>query len=245
MQRLALRVTFALVGLGGCSWLSGLDDLGPIPEGAGGAAAGGTSSVGGLGGRGDGGMGDGGAPPGCDLPSETFEGSYAADVWEPWGHDQDASSGVLVLSWPALATAGAGLITQDSYDLRGCAIHFELTEPPSEPGVQAFFYARVPASTADRVGFRVFNGKLFFSLRVADSEQSGSNITFDPVQHRWLRLRHASGKVFWDTSSDGQTWTERVDALEPPFDLGTVELHLGGFQAVGIASSVAFDNIGP
>jgi len=43
-----------------------------------------------------------------------------------------------------------------------------------------------------------------------------TQITYDPVAHRWLRLRHSGGVFFYDTSPDGVTWTNRGSTTPSP-----------------------------
>lgn len=56
--------------------------------------------------------------------------------------------------------------------------------------------------------------------------------TWDPVAHRFLKLRVAGGVMYWETSPDAQTWTQ-MNSLTVPgtfWDLTTV---IPGFQAQG------------
>jgi hypothetical protein len=40
-------------------------------------------------------------------------------------------------------------------------------------------------------------------------------VTYDSTNHAWLQLREASGTLYWETSSDGSSWTTRRSMSTP------------------------------
>ncbi len=55
-----------------------------------------------------------------------------------------------------------------------------------------------------------------------------ASATYNASTHRWLRLREASGTVFWDTSTDGSSWS----------NLGSTALH--GWSATDLTHVVVY-----
>ena len=51
-------------------------------------------------------------------------------------------------------------------------------------------------------------GYVTFRERVAGTD-SDTSVPFNPLRHKWFRIRHASGTVYWETSVDGATWVVR------------------------------------
>jgi hypothetical protein len=143
--------------------------------------------------------------------------------------------------WPGALESYTGMFSSAAENLVGCAIVIELVETPPHPNTQAFFYAQHDVD--NRAGFYVAGGMLNCVLRVAGAGPSVS-IVFDPGAHRWLRLREQDGSVYWDTSPDGSTWTNRRQEPAPSFTLAAIPLNIGGgaLDATPGAGRVAFDN---
>lgn len=63
-------------------------------------------------------------------------------------------------------------------------------------------------------------------------------------QHRWWRIRHGTGKVYWDTGIDGVTWTNRrVKAGAGAWMLSTVFLGFEASRNGGFDDYGAIDNV--
>src|SRR5205814_10629587 len=56
-----------------------------------------------------------------------------------------------------------------------------------------------------------------------------ADLPFDPAEHLYWRLHESAGKVFWETSADGQTFTTKAMA-EAPFPVTAFDLTLGFFN---------------
>jgi len=76
------------------------------------------------------------------------------------------------------------------------------------------------------------------------SDPDQVNVTpYDPVEHAWVRIREASGTVYWDTSPDGATWTNRRTLATPSWV--TTNLCSAGFDTNRANGShyAEFDNL--
>jgi hypothetical protein len=85
---------------------------------------------------------------------------------------------------------------------------------------------------------------LVFHARVDGAEVPYNEVPYDPTAHRWWRIRAQGQMVYWDTSPDGTTWTERGSGTRPDFDLDRVNVVLGaGVSGTsGSPGTAAFDN---
>ena|SRR5215510_5083477 len=60
----------------------------------------------------------------------------------------------------------------------------------------------------------------------AGARTSVAALEYSPAAHRWWRIRELSGKAYWETSSDGSSWSSQgsvpLSALFPLHDLNVV-----------------------
>lgn len=52
--------------------------------------------------------------------------------------------------------------------------------------------------------------------------------TYNSTTHKWLRIRESSGTVYWDTSTDGLTWTNRTSAA-PAISKSSIQVDIQVF----------------
>jgi hypothetical protein len=86
--------------------------------------------------------------------------------------------------------------------------------PPAAGGAatSATVALRVDAPTAGTllsIEANMVTGLLTFASKVAFADANQTTLTYDPVAHAWWRLRESAGSVFWETSPDNVTWTNR------------------------------------
>jgi hypothetical protein len=69
-------------------------------------------------------------------------------------------------------------------------------------------------------------------------------ITYDSTAHAWLRLRVSSGILYWDTSANGTSWTNRRNITAPGW-LGKVNQYLAfwGSRTDGTDNTFSVDNV--
>lgn len=65
--------------------------------------------------------------------------------------------------------------------------------------------------------------------------------TYDSNVHKWFRIREASGTVYWDTSADGENWTNR-DSDATGYTLTALNAFFGVENPGSGSTSVIFDN---
>lgn len=64
---------------------------------------------------------------------------------------------------------------------------------------------------------------------------------FSTVTHAYLRLRHATGQFYWDTSTDGQTWTQRHNIANAQAGLSAGKVELSAFASSAAHGMTIFD----
>lgn len=122
-------------------------------------------------------------------------------------------------------TGGQAAITAEStysayhsggeWQLADSSVFCELIVPdPGGVDTEFTFAYENSAVDGELVNFylNVYTGELRPQQAVNYWEDGGPVYTYDPVEHRWLRLRESNGTTYWDTSPDGVTWTNLRNA---------------------------------
>jgi hypothetical protein len=128
------------------------------------------------------------------------------------------------------------------HDFTDSAISVELLEAPTSGGAFAWLSVdnRSTPGAADTAAMEVADGELY--ARVPPGRLA--TVAYDPVEHRWLRMRESGGLLYWETSPDGSAWNE-LHVAASPFDLSAVELELGLQASPGdtVPAVARFDNL--
>ncbi len=157
---------------------------------------------------------------------DLFDGSTFNPVWSDWipgflimtvhnpAVDMRTTSGRLVFTFDATTPGYQALVTPDTYDFTDSSASVEIAVPPSS------------GSTVTEVGLWIIQGDndlaigwqtqkmgtalYFVYFDGAAWDYAGANqAVFDPVVHRFLRIRHDDGldSMVWEASPDETVWT--------------------------------------
>jgi hypothetical protein len=103
------------------------------------------------------------------------------------------------------------------------------------------------ATAGTRIGFehnRV-SGQISFKSDVGYFDGAAAVLTYDPIQHGWLRIREASGTVYWETSGDGYAWTVRRTLATPAWVVADqVTFSMESNRDAGTADAFEVDLVG-
>ena len=142
--------------------------------------------------------------------AETFTDDFATQDAAKWNYYGGAAATAGQLVVPCLSSYGAGAETfgQAVYDLTGSSICVEAVQMPNlgNGSTEAFFELGIDAD--NRITFYKSGADLGFRERVA-GVNSQTVIAYNADAHRWWRIRESGGTLYWDTSPDGNTWTNR------------------------------------
>jgi len=189
------------------------------------------------------------ADPWCPISSlsDDFDDDTASRMWswasyEGGGCQLDETGGQLVVSLDGSAIDCAYLSSQ-RFDVTGQALFVEVPSIDTTiPNLYTFFRAEI--DSANGYEFVVSDGLLVARVEVDDNLMGQAFPNYDPIDHRWWRIREASGDVIWETSPDGTSWTELAKtAAVLPVDALTVVLGAGVATATTMTGDVAFDNL--
>ncbi|MCZ0207895.1 hypothetical protein OZK63_21010 [Streptomyces sp. UMAF16] len=98
-----------------------------------------------------------------------------------------------------------------------------------------------------RIGWRydALTGVLAAMSQTGFSDATPVNLTYSAIDHVWLRLRESFGTVYWETSSDGYTWTTRRTLTTPSWvTTQTQALELPTTRTGGSGDFIEWDLVG-
>lgn len=71
------------------------------------------------------------------------------------------------------------------------------------------FFIDAGFNTAWELGFIYgqSSGKVYTFYNITAGRAFDTGVTYDPVNHRWFRLRETAGTTYWEVAPDGNNWT--------------------------------------
>lgn len=167
--------------------------------------------------------GDGLFNPLTSTIVDTFNGASLAIP--PWGESYgsaDIATGRARI--PCAHTAGtpdyAGIETPTSY--RFDSVYCKLDPAPANgatvtafSGLAVVDIASTPEGTSLHARHDAVTGKLRLESNVEYFDAAAVEITYNAVDHAWLRIRRSGTDILWETAPDGSTWTTRRTLAAP------------------------------
>ncbi|HEX8702098.1 MAG TPA: vanadium-dependent haloperoxidase [Myxococcaceae bacterium] len=124
-----------------------------------------------------------------------------------WSVNNDAREvNQRVEAWPPANTNNgyAGYSSKLTYDLTGSSVKLEVLQILTVQGGNT--YLRVDHND-NSVRLLAFDGKLSCIQIIGGTTTTLAIVPYDAVNHRWWQFREFGGTIFWEVSSDGQSWT--------------------------------------
>ena len=119
------------------------------------------------------------------------------------------------------------------YSLAGSAVSAQVFAPAAGGAVTdadvSMNVNSTTAGTALTIGINRVTGNITFSSQTGYYDPNSFAMPYDPIAHLWLRIRESAGTIYWETSPDGFTWTNRraTNAATPAWVVGASNLQLG------------------
>lgn len=152
--------------------------------------------------------------------------------WTPGG-SPTVSGGKLVF---ATGTAGAySQVTSRIRDMRGSGFSVKV-ESDASLGAQTEFWATAQVDANNSASFIVSGAAWICRVRVGGVNTDAFMPPGHPSIPAWLCIREANGVVYWDTSTDGVTWTTIYSATHAVNFTKTAINFQGGAYAANTAN---------
>ncbi|WP_162463598.1 MULTISPECIES: hypothetical protein [unclassified Mycolicibacterium] len=140
-------------------------------------------------------------------------------------------------------------MTAAAYDLTGSPVTIQVIQVPNfGSGTTQLSFRLGHQTDGEGDGFSIIwsGGYLLFSEWVSGVNDNTS-VAFSPTAHAWWRIRKAGGTIYWDTSPDGTTWTNRrsktrtVSGIEDLY----FGIRSGYYGTEASAGNTIVDNLNP
>ena len=176
--------------------------------------------------------------PGTDLVDDFEDGVIDPNltVFDETGCTVTETGGVLVFAFDDTGNDRCQVKSEHLYDLTDSEVRIDVGGAFDGPETLSWFQFEQRADTSTRLEIEIDDGFLDLGQRVDGVDTHFASLPFDPVAHRWWRIRGAAGRVYLETSPDGTSWTARLDA-PAQMDLSQLRLELG---AETLVATVAF-----
>jgi hypothetical protein len=166
-----------------------------------------------------------------------------------WGNSYGGTAVVGGRARVPCTTGYAGCQTAYAWTLAGATLFVQVPTTPSATGATVEAYAAVMVQgtvEGTRVGFSInkVSGKLRMVSETGYWDDNAVELTYNAVTHLWLRLREDGTNLYWDTSPDGTTWTNRRTLATPAWITADVEvcaLDMSAHRDAGTGDYAEFD----
>ncbi|MFB6675612.1 LamG-like jellyroll fold domain-containing protein [Streptomyces sp. NPDC056390] len=135
------------------------------------------------------------------------------------------------------------------WNLTGNALAAKFATVPAAGGSSSasvsMYIHSATSGTRVRWYYNALNGELRALNEVGSTDASPTILTYNAIQHAWLRIRESSGTLYFETSMDGFAWTVRRSLATPAWVGTDVEqVEFAGFRSGGTADYAEFDLVG-
>lgn len=168
-----------------------------------------------------------------------------------WGNSYGGVSESAGKAHVPCGTGYAGYQTAYSWTLAGATFYVAVTTVPAastatEAYASVFVNHPDIATNGTRIGFVIntVTGQLRCKNDVGYFDAGSVDLTYNATTHKFLRLREDGTNVYWDTSPDGATWTNRRTLATPAWvttSVDTCALDLSAHRDAGTADEAQYD----
>jgi hypothetical protein len=161
----------------------------------------------------------------------------------------DFADNSIATTWAAI-TAGGGAVTEASgqarcalpsstpglnqafyrsvsaYDLTGDSIYLNIAAMVATGVAANFFFDCFITGSSNFLRWTQSGGALKAQTIVGGVTTDRFSATWSSSTHKYLRIRHSSGNVLFDTSTNGTSWTNRA-SVAAPFDVTALKIQFG------------------
>ena len=172
------------------------------------------------------------------------DGAIAPD----WGNSYGGVTESGGLAHVPCTTGFAGYQTAYAWTMAGASFFVKVASAPAaSTATEAYCGILVNGdAVGTRIGFTIkaVGGLLRMQSDSGYFDAAAVEIAYDPVAHAFLRLREDGTNVYWDTSPDGTTWTNRRTLASPAWiatAIDTCALDLSAHRDAGTNDEATYD----
>lgn len=180
--------------------------------------------------------------------SDNFNDNSRSASWETTlsndGTQVFEQNGQVEITHTAVAQYNT-LSTVSTYDLTGSNFFVEVTDVGNQSLTSHETQLTAYIDGNNKTWITIINNTVQVYKLVATVQTQLKQVTWDRRQHRWIRIREASGTTFWETSANPtlEGWT-LLHSVSNPLTITAVKMALvsGCFSNEASATGSKFDN---
>jgi hypothetical protein len=143
----------------------------------------------------------------------------------------------------------AGYQSAREWTLTGSRLTAKLVTLPaangSSTGSASMWVNSTTSGTRLGWSYNPVSGNLSCQSQVGFSDGSAVSMAYSAIDHVWLRVREASGTVYWESSGDGASWTVRRSLATPAWVGSQTQLvEFAATRTGGTADYIEWDLVG-
>ena len=136
----------------------------------------------------------------------------------------------------------------DTWTIAASSASAEILVPPNGAGATSAYLRMAVSSpttgTYAAVTYDAVANTLVLGNYVGGVDAGAVTIPYIGSLHRWWRIRQGAGRLYWDTSADGVTWTNRRTQTGPgAWLLSTIYLGFEASRVGGTNDNAVIDNV--
>lgn len=176
---------------------------------------------------------------------DDFENTYSINWWlweASYGSiSQDNGTGIVAI----LNNYNAAFITDNYFVFDESSVAAELEFPSESNGSKECYFEILGTEAGNQITFAWLSGTLLMRVRSGGTLVEQDTIPYDPVDHRWLRMRENGQSIFFETSPDANVWTNQLSFSSPSWiETDTVAVSFGaGFWGTEDPSNFLIHNV--
>ncbi|WP_030173264.1 LamG-like jellyroll fold domain-containing protein [Streptomyces sp. NRRL S-813] len=185
--------------------------------------------------------------PLAQLADDFDNGVVDPALWTVSGGAVEAGGRLRLPMTPDGAVPGFSSLRQ--WTLTGSKLTAKFATVPAAGGSSSASVSMYVLSQTSGTRFRwrytPINNELRAMSEVGSSDASPTVLTYNPIAHAWLRIREASGTVYFETSGDGFGWTVQRSLPTPAWvTTDQVQAQFAATRSGGTADVAEFDLVG-
>lgn len=185
--------------------------------------------------------------PLCAIASlvDDFDDGSVATAWTEWrdpGCVAAETGGQLRFDMAAAVDSDdCGYASKHAFDFTDGSVSLEAVSVPGEGEVWLFV---ADPNENHGLGMNVYGSIVTIDVLVDTNWSTIKTVSYDPVAHRFIRVREDADTLHWEVSADGVTFVD-LHTMATPFDTEVMRVNFGG-GAAGLTSDpvvVEIDNL--
>ncbi len=138
----------------------------------------------------------------------------------------------------------AGYLTTDPYDLTEDAVTLEIKGVPNPALIEAELAFEIAyATSSDYAGINVAGGSISAFYWASGTPTTVTQRSYSSSSDRYWRIRESGGRLYFETSPDGQTWNPLGDVANPwPMTAVYIGIQAGTWDPVADPGTATVDN---